>query len=219
MWVAPDALVNGISRVHFHQAAASCWYVRSFNLGSPGCTTFGIEADAALATQARRHCERVFELDIEAQGERAELPRDLDVVLFGDVLEHLRDPWEVLSFARTLLAPGGIAFVSVPNGVHWRARSEIAHGRFPLKDSGTFDRTHLRWFTLDSARELAGRAGFEIVRERFTPAPLPLESLVRRLVGGTAEAPRFPFGHARWLLARRAPRLFALQFVLILRQA
>jgi len=186
-------------------------------LGERGCTTYGVEPDRDLAAQARRHCERVFEADIEARVARDELPRDLDAVLFGDVLEHLSDPWEVLRFARTLLAPGAMAFVSVPNGVHWRARSEIARGRFPREDSGTFDRTHLRWFTLDSARALAGQAGFVVERERFTPAPLPLEALVRRVAGGSAEAPRFPLGHARWFLARRAPRLFALQFVLILR--
>lgn len=184
-----------------------------------GCTTYGLELDPVLAAQARAHCETVFEIDVERAGERDELPRELDAILFGDVLEHLRDPDEVLSFARGLLRPGGIVFVSVPNGVHWRARYEIARGRFPLEDSGTFDRTHLRWFTRDSARELATLAGFAIECERFTPAPLPFEALVRRVAGGTPGTPRFPLGHLRWFLARRVPRLFALQFVLVLRRA
>ena len=187
-------------------------------LGERGCTTFGIEPDPALAEQARSHCERVFEVDVERPAARADLPRELDAVLFGDVLEHLRDPWEVLAFARGLLRPGGVAFVSVPNGVHWRARVEVARGRFPQEDSGTFDRTHLRWFDLDGARSLATRAGFRIERERFTPAPLPFEGLVRRVAGGTPESPRFPLGHARWWLSRRAPRLFALQFAFVLRR-
>ena len=182
------------------------------------CTTFGVEPDPALAEQARAHCARVFELDVERADGRDDLPRDLDAVLFGDVLEHLRDPWEVLSFARTLLRPGGVAFVSVPNGVHWRARLQFARGRFPQEDSGTFDRTHLRWFDLDGARELVSRAGFRIASERFTPAPLPGEGLVRRIAGGTPEAPRFPLGHLRWYLSRRVPRLFALQFAFVLRR-
>ena len=40
---------------------------------------------------------------------------------------------------------------------------------------------------------------------------------MRRVAGGTAEAPRFPLGHARWWLSRRVPRLFALQFAFVLR--
>lgn len=76
-----------------------------------------------------------------------------------------------------------------------------------------------RWFTLDSSRELAVQAGFSVGRERFTPAPLPLEALLRRVAGGTLGKPRFPVGHLRWWLARRAPRLFALQFALDLRPA
>jgi methionine biosynthesis protein MetW len=186
-------------------------------LSERGCTTFGVEPDSALAAEARQHCERVFEADIESPADRKALPGGLDAAVLGDVLEHLRDPWEALSFIRTLLKPEGLAFVSVPNAVHWRARWEIARGRFPLEDSGTFDRTHLRWFTLESVYELAAQAGFMVERERFTPAPLPLEALVRRVAGGTPEAPRFPLGHLRWWLARRAPRLFALQFGLVLR--
>lgn len=182
-----------------------------------GCTVWGVEPDPAMAAAAEAHCERVWSVDIEAGAARDELPRDLDAVVLGDVLEHLRDPWEVLTFMRSRLRPGGLALVSVPNAVHWRARREVVLGRFPLEDSGTFDRTHLRWFTRRSAHDLATTAGFEVVGERFTPAPLPGEALVRRIAGGTAEAPRFPFGHARWFLSRAVPTLFALQFVMTLR--
>ena len=128
-------------------------------LNERGCTTYGVEPDGALAAAARTHCARVFEIDVETPELRGELPGELDAVILGDVLEHLRDPWEVLASVGRLLRPGGVAVVSVPNGVHWRARREIARGRFPLEDSGTFDRTHLRWFTLDGARDLARTAG------------------------------------------------------------
>jgi methionine biosynthesis protein MetW len=213
-WFALEAVPDGATVLDVGCASG---YLAAA-LRERGCTTYGLEADPALAAQAREHCERVFEVDVERPEGREALPRELDAVLFGDVLEHLRDPWEVLGFARGLLRPGGVTFVSVPNGVHWRARMEIVRGRFPLEDSGTFDRTHLRWFTLDGARELAARAGFRVERERFTPAPLPGEALVRRVAGGTTGAPRFPLGHLRWFLARRAPRLFALQFALVLRR-
>ena len=212
-WLALEAVPDGATVLDVGCASG---YLAAA-LRERGCTTYGVEPDPALAEQARAHCERVFEIDVERADARAGLPGDLDAVLFGDVLEHLRDPWAVLSFARTLLRPGGVAFVSVPNAVHWRARLEVARGRFPQEDSGTFDRTHLRWFDLDGARELVRRAGFRIESERFTPAPLPGEGVVRAIAGGTVGAPRFPLGHLRWFLSRRLPRLFALQFAFVLR--
>jgi len=213
-WFALEAVPDGATVLDVGCASG---YLAAA-LRERGCTTYGIEPDRVLAEQAREHCERVYEVDVERVDARATLPRDLDAVLFGDVLEHLRDPWEVLAFARTLLRPGGVAFVSVPNGVHWRARLQVARGRFPQEDSGTFDRTHLRWFDRDGARELVRRAGFRIERERFTPAPLPGEALLRRVIGGTCGTPRFPLGHLRWYLSRRIPSLFALQFAFVLRR-
>lgn len=187
-------------------------------LDDRGCEVHGVEPDPAMAEAAKAHCRTVSTDDIEDAAAREHLPKDLDVVVLGDVLEHLRDPWEVLQALAARTKSGGLLLVSVPNAVHWNARRHILRGRFPQESSGTFDRTHLRWFTQDTARDLARRAGLTVERERHTPAPLPGEAVIRRLIGGTAESPRFPFGHARWFLSRRFPRLFALQFVMTLRK-
>jgi hypothetical protein len=122
----------------------------------------------------------------------------------ADVLEHVRDPWTVLAWLRTLLDDGAMAIISVPNIGHWTARRALLRGRFPYADFGLFDRTHLRFFTRDSAHELAERAGFGVRRELPAPAPLPLESRVPAL------------GRARDPLVARYPGLLALQFVLVL---
>lgn len=181
-----------------------------------GSSTVGIEPDPAMAAAAEQHCERVLAMPLEEAA--AELGGErFDAIVFGDVLEHTVDPWGTLEWVRGLLAPDGVVLVSVPNIAHWSARWSLARGRFDYVDYGIFDRTHLRFFTQESAHELAARAGLRLERERYTPAPLPGEGLVRRLIGGSAEAPRFPLGHARWFLARKLPRLFALQFVMTLR--
>jgi methionine biosynthesis protein MetW len=174
-----------------------------------GCEVIGVEVDAAAAEQARAHCAEVVVGDLEAPATHAEVARavgdgGVDVVLCADVLEHLRDPWTVLAWLRTLLRADGKAIISVPNIGHWTARRELLRGRFPYADFGLFDRTHLRFFTRDSARELATRAGFAVQQERPAGAPLPLESRVRSLA-----RVRDPF-------VRRCPELLALQFVLVL---
>jgi methionine biosynthesis protein MetW len=175
-----------------------------------GCEVHGVELDATAAAAARERCTAVWSIDVEDAAAREALPSGFDAIVLGDVLEHLRDPWSVLAWASTRLRDGGIAVVSVPNAVHWTARREIARGRFPLRDWGTFDRTHLRWFTRAGARDLVQGAGLSIVREQFTPAPLPGEALVRR----ADAAPGRALARARQLAADRKPELFALQFVL-----
>ncbi|HEY8583659.1 MAG TPA: methionine biosynthesis protein MetW [Capillimicrobium sp.] len=162
-----------------------------------GCEVVGLEPDARAAAAARARGVEVLELDVETVPLAA---ARFDVVVFADVLEHLRDPVAVLRQARA----AGRAVVSVPNIAHWTGRRALLRGRFPREDFGLFDRTHLRFYTRASARELAREAGFRVVEERFADAPLPLESRVPRLRA------------LRPAALRRAPELFALQTVLSL---
>jgi methionine biosynthesis protein MetW len=179
-------------------------------LASRGCVVYGIERDPQAAAAARAHCREVWAIDIEDAAARQPLPGALDAIVLGDVLEHLRDPWAVLAWVATGLRDGGIAAISVPNAVHWTARREIVRGRFPLADWGIFDRTHLRWFTRASVRDLVRSAGLRIASERFAAAPLPGEPLVRDVDAPPGDALR----RARQAAADRWPELFALQFVL-----
>lgn len=179
-------------------------------LSARGCTVDGIEADPAAAQQARAYCREVVAGDLEAPSTQDDVQRMLDdgarpsIIICADVLEHLRDPWTVLTWLRTLLAPGGRAVVSVPNIAHWTSRRALLRGRFDYTDYGLLDRTHLRFFTRASAAELARRAGFAVRAERLAGAPLPLESRVPAL------------GRVRDRCVRRYPELLALQFVLVL---
>jgi 2-polyprenyl-3-methyl-5-hydroxy-6-metoxy-1,4-benzoquinol methylase len=175
-------------------------------LSRSGRTVVGMEPDAAAADQARPFCERVIVGDFELPQDRAMLEGRFDAILFGDVLEHLHDPWAALAAARELLAPAGRVITSIPNIAHWSARRELIRGRFPYAEHGLFDKTHLRFFTRSSAHELAARAGFEIEREQFTIFALPLGRLAGPVPPSVMAA-----------AARLRPELFALQFVLTLR--
>lgn len=168
-------------------------------LQQQGCTLTGIEADAEAAATAPF---RVVIGDLVDADLRAEVGGPFDTILCGDVLEHLADPAGTLDWLAGLLAPGGIVVVSVPNIGHWTGRRALVRGRFPQEDHGLFDRTHLRWFTRESARALVEGAGLRVTAEAFTPAPLPLQSRVPAL---QRFLPRALHKH---------PELFALQIVL-----
>lgn len=177
-------------------------------LAERGHDVVGFEADPAAAAAARVLAGiEVVTGDLERPEDLARVSGPFGAVIFGDVLEHLRDPAAALRAAGALLAPGGLLIASLPNAVHWTARRQILRGRFPQEDHGLFDRTHLRFYTRATARELLAQAGYRVVGERPVPAPLPLESRVR-----------LP-ATVRRAAVQCSPGLFALQFVLTARAA
>ena len=130
-------------------------------LGKNGCTVSGVEYDAAAAEEARPHLDRLVVGDLETLDLAAELGTGgFDVVVFGDVLEHLRDPLPVLKQARSLLAPGGYVVISIPNVAHGSVRLSLLKGRFDYGPLGLLDETHIRFFTRDNLRALLRDAGF-----------------------------------------------------------
>jgi SAM-dependent methyltransferase len=118
----------------------------------------GVEPDPALAAHAARHYDAIHQIDIERETPPVE-PGTLDVLVYGDVLEHLRDPWAVLKRDAALLAPGGTLLVCVPNIEHWSFAARLLAGTWRYEDMGLFDRTHLRWFTRDSMQQAIQAAG------------------------------------------------------------
>src|SRR5579859_5951000 len=84
-----------------------------------GCRVWAVELEAAVARQARRHCEQVVQGDVEALDLAAEFDSlSFDAILLLDVLEHLREPQRVLREAAALLAPSGRVVASIPNVSH-----------------------------------------------------------------------------------------------------
>lgn len=85
-----------------------------------------------------------------------------DCVLLGDVLEHLYDPLRCLTQAAALLKPEGQLLACIPNVQHWSVIAQLVHGSWPSLDAGLFDRTHIRWFTLDDMVSLFQAAGLQV---------------------------------------------------------
>ena len=80
-----------------------------------------------------------MELDLEADY--------FDIILCGDILEHLIDPWKVLHKIRKYLKPNGSLIASIPNFREIRNVYKIFFkANFKYEDMGTLDKTHLRFF-------------------------------------------------------------------------
>ena len=100
--------------------------------------------------------------DIEAL-DPALLPHGLDAILCADVLEHLVEPWRVVSLLAGLLRPGGALLSSIPNVRNHRAlRAIVLQGDFRYQPAGLLDRSHLRFFCRRNVRELFEQAGLVV---------------------------------------------------------
>src|SRR5215218_1856672 len=134
-----------------------------------GCRVTGIELDPEVARRAEERCERVIVGDVERLDLGAELDEgSFDVVLFGDVLEHLKDPLQTLKRLKPFLRAEGYVVASIPNVAHGSVRLALLQGRFQYRSLGLLDDTHLRFFTRESVGQLFEDAGFLITDFRRT---------------------------------------------------
>lgn len=199
-------LGNGRDRRLLDVGAADGLLSRQLTAG--GWRVTAIEGDPALAQAGARHCERMITANLDR--ELPDCGGPFDVIVYGDVLEHLVDPLRVLVELDRSLAPTGFVVISVPNIAHLWIRLLLLFGRFEYLDRGILDHSHLRFFTERSLRAMLANAGLSIVRFTATPAPLyqilPV-SWHRRWVAAT---------HAmNAVIARKARRLLGYQFIVL----
>src|SRR5690242_10330690 len=113
-----------------------------------GCSVVGIELDPQMGELARPQLERLIIGDLETVDLAAELGDErFDVLLFADVLEHMRDPAAVLARTRPFLRDDGLVVASLPNVAHISVRLSLLAGQFRYRRWGLLDETHLRFFT------------------------------------------------------------------------
>lgn len=124
-----------------------------------GNDVVGVDVDkAALARAKERLGIETVWADVESG-----LPFDdasFDVVVAGELLEHLADPGAAVAQVRRVLRPGGRFAGSVPNGFRLKHRLRFLAGLPPEVDP-----THLQLFSPADLHALL--AGFEAVEIRF----------------------------------------------------
>ncbi len=127
-----------------------------------------------------------------------------DVILLADVLEHLVDPTQVLRDLKKYLKPDGRIVISLPNVAYFEVRLSLLFGRWNMTEAGILDKTHLHFFTMNTARDLIVNSG--LVVEKCRP------------LSGTFER----FGYNKLFrigqkLLFMFPKLFAYQILLVAR--
>ena len=138
-----------------------------------GCKVVGLELDPEAAKLAESFAERVVVGDADTRDIWEDIDDEtFDVITFGDVLEHLKDPLSVLRVAKRKLKPTGFIVTSLPNVAHGDVRLSLLHGEFHYRELGLLDRTHLRFFTLETIHEMMRDAGLVVIETERVIMPM-----------------------------------------------
>jgi SAM-dependent methyltransferase len=118
----------------------------------------GVEIFETAGKEAAKFYDKVYIGDIE--GMQLQYSDFFDYAICGDILEHTKDPYRLVSQIRTWLKPGGRLLCSLPNVRNWHVWSKlIFRGQWEYEDSGILDATHLRFFTRKSGCKMVADAG------------------------------------------------------------
>jgi methionine biosynthesis protein MetW len=166
------------------------------------CWVAGVELDPAMAALARDRCDSLQEANLDDLPSLPYPTSHFDVLIFGDVLEHLKYPEQALVHLLSYLSPDGIAVISIPNFVYLSVRLKVLLGRFHYVDWGILDRTHLHFYTRRTAREMVEKCGLSVRTWDFRPPERGI--LPPALLRSVAKV---------W------PSLFAIQFVMVCARA
>ncbi len=196
-------------------------YIGKFLKEKRNCKMYGIEIDKEAAKLAQPYYKKIIVGDVEDENTLSTLNYELpimnyfDYILCMNVLEHLKDPKNVLKNIRKYLKSDGYLIICVPNVAHWAVRLRLLFGDFGddrkiFGEHGiaVLDETHLRFFTLKKIKQLIIESGYDILRLTIDPDKgIPkIHGLVLRIPNGWKILKAF---YSIW------PTLFAGQFVIL----
>ncbi len=124
---------------------------------------FGIENDEALFKLAVDNCEKVYKLNLEKLNRGDIKEEGFDFIVFGDVLEHIKNPVQIIEILCERLKSDGFIIISFPNIAQIQYRLRLLFGSFDYKETGVLDKAHVRLYTHKTSVELIVSAGIKIV--------------------------------------------------------
>lgn len=177
-----------------------------------------LELDVAACLEGQLDCVLVGNV------EQLALPYPagyFDCILYPDVLEHLVNPWATLKRHVEALAVGGTVIISVPNVRYYYSLLRLLFGEWTYSNRGLMDWSHLRYFTLGTARQMLIDAGLipQRVRRRYRLMDTPGRDLFTRGLKRALDTINRPL--ARWRVYDYLPYLrefIAFQYIIVARK-
>jgi SAM-dependent methyltransferase len=133
------------------------------------CEVVALEINPVSVEKLKTFCKSVYSADLNDRNWTSALAAEgkFDVVIAGDVLEHLYDPWTVLKAMKTLINSQGHIFLSLPHAGYKGMLACLAQEDFAYGEWGLLDKTHIRFFGVNNIQALHDNAGLAIEEARF----------------------------------------------------
>lgn len=165
----------------------SSGYLAKALLEKKQCRVTGVDIHEEDLQVARPFCEQTFVADLDRDEWLQNVHGTYDVVVFADVLEHLKHPLKVLGQAKSLLSPGGKILISIPNIAHASVRLELFQGSFEYEEFGILDDTHLKYWTKESFLRMANKIGLIAEHVDMVQKDIP-RNIIERYLNTSEEA-------------------------------
>ncbi|HUN42701.1 MAG TPA: methyltransferase domain-containing protein [Acetobacteraceae bacterium] len=148
------------ARVVLDVGCASAALAAFYRKRNPRARLLGIDKDPDVASVAIERLDELAIVDVENDPLPFDVSEGIDCIVYGDILEHLRDPWAVLTRQAEALTPDGMILMCVPNVEHWSFTDRLLRGVWDYEATGLFDKSHLRWFSLRNMQQGLEQCGF-----------------------------------------------------------
>lgn len=174
-------------------------YMTKYMKEQMGCDVSVVEIDDECIKKAREYANDWYCGDLESDGwfNYYSTVGQFHQILFADVLEHLKDPLNVLRKAVKLLGYGGKIIISIPNICHNDILIRMFYNHWQYTDMGLLDESHLTFWGVNELAPFVDKAGLKITSyeavsvptqrtEQMIPAEIPdelLEVLKKRQYG------------------------------------
>jgi len=138
-----------------------------------GCKVYILEVDPDCYASAIQYADSGVCADLEDDSWMSQFEDSFfDYIIYADVLEHLRDPQQVLAKMKRYLKPGGKVLLSVPNVANGCIIMNLLCDRFHYTPVGLLDDTHIHLFAREDLHTMIQRAGYYLAYESCTETQL-----------------------------------------------
>jgi 2-polyprenyl-3-methyl-5-hydroxy-6-metoxy-1,4-benzoquinol methylase len=124
---------------------------------------WGVDICKKAAEEAKGKLDKVIVGDVE--NDQLDLPDDyFDCIVFNDVLEHMKYPWIFLKKIKESLKNKGYIVASIPNVRYfYNIKDLLKYKEWKYVDEGILDKTHLRFFTIKSIKDMLISCDYKIL--------------------------------------------------------
>lgn len=137
-------------------------------------TVNGVDISEKALKVAERYLDKSRVLNLEDFNKFPFSTTNYDYVVLADVLEHVRNPEEILKKIKTQLKFKEL-IISLPNVAFISVRLSLLLGNFNYTSYGILDDSHVKFYTLRSARKMFEDSGYSIIN--ISPFPLTNKKL------------------------------------------